>query len=65
MIVGKTPSDPRPRQIDAQNRVVLPSEVMKALGVNTGDYVMFEIAGAEVRLHKVRWVLDKKSEKTS
>lgn len=60
MIVGKTPSDSRPRQIDAQNRVVLPSEVMRALGVANGDYVTFEIAGGDVRLHKVRWIVDKK-----
>lgn len=60
MFVARNPPDPRPRQIDAQNRVVLPSEVMRALGVANGDYVTFEIAGGEVRLHKVRWIVDKK-----
>lgn len=54
------PADPKPRSIDPQNRVVLPPEVMRALGVTNGDYVTFEINGSDVRIHKVRWVLDRK-----
>ena len=54
------PTEPKPRSIDPQNRVVLPPEVMRALGVSTGDYVTFEISGGDVRIHKVRWVFDKR-----
>ena len=57
--MAKSP-EPKPRSIDPQNRVVLPPEVLRALGVNTGDYVTFEVNGSDVRLLKVRWVFDKK-----
>lgn len=53
-------SEPKPRSIDPQNRVVLPPEVMRALNVDAGDYVTFEVSGHEVRLIKVRWVPDRK-----
>lgn len=52
--------DPKPRSIDPQNRVVLPPEVMRALSVTNGDYVTFEINGGDVRIQKVRWVVDRK-----
>lgn len=58
--MAKTPPDSKPRSIDPQNRVVLPPEVMRALGASTGDYVTFEVNGADVRIHKVRWVLDRR-----
>lgn len=50
---------PRPRVIDPQNRVVLPPEVMKSLGVRVGDHVSFEVDGFEVRLRRVRWVVER------
>jgi bifunctional DNA-binding transcriptional regulator/antitoxin component of YhaV-PrlF toxin-antitoxin module len=58
--VAKPPTpDPRPRVIDHQNRVALPPEVLRALGVTTGDYVAFEVSGDDVRLQRVRWVVDR------
>lgn len=52
--------EPKPRLIDRQNRVALPPEVLKALGVQSGDHVAFDIEGERVTIHKVRWVIDKK-----
>lgn len=51
---------PKPRLIDGQNRVALPAEVMAALNVKSGDYIAFEVAGSEIKLHRVRWALDRK-----
>lgn len=50
--------DPPPRAIDRANRVVLPPEVMAALGVKEGDHIGFRIDGKRVTLHKARWLLD-------
>lgn len=50
----------KPRLIDGQNRVALPPEVLSALGVKSGDYVAFEVKGADVSVHRVKWALDKK-----
>lgn len=52
--------EPKPRLIDRQNRVALPPEVLRALQVKAGDYVSFDIDGAVVRIHKVKWVVEKK-----
>lgn len=54
------PTEPKPRAIDPQNRVVLPREVLRALDVRSGDFVTFEINGADVRIVRVRWVRDGK-----
>jgi bifunctional DNA-binding transcriptional regulator/antitoxin component of YhaV-PrlF toxin-antitoxin module len=54
------PPGPKPRLIDRQNRVALPAEAMQALGVKAGDHVAFEVHGSEVRIHRVKWTLDKK-----
>lgn len=59
MVRPAPPSDAKPRLIDHQNRVALPGEVMRALGVRSGDYVAFEIKDGEVRLRKVRWVVER------
>ena len=53
-------AEPKPRLIDRQNRVALPTEVMKALEVKAGDYVAFHVEDAIVRLHKVRWSIERK-----
>lgn len=57
--MAKPPLEARPRVIDHQNRVALPPEVLRALGVGKGDYVAFEVAGEEVRLRRVRWILER------
>lgn len=51
--------DPKPRLIDAQNGVALPSDVLDALGVESGDHVAFELESGRVTLHKVRWTVEK------
>lgn len=48
----------KPRSIDPQKRVVLPPEVLRALGAGAGDFVTFTIDGSEVRLRKVRWMVE-------
>lgn len=48
--------DRRPRVLDPQNRVVLPPDVVKALGLRVGDFVTFDVEGGEVRIRRVRWV---------
>lgn len=53
-------SQSKPRSLDAQNRVVLPPEVLRAIGVTGGDYVTFEVDGSDVRLLKVRWVPERR-----
>ena len=50
---------PDPRKIDSQGRIHLPPEVMDALGVKRGDHVGFEVAGSEIRLVRVKWVVDR------
>lgn len=56
----RAPQEPKPRLIDRQKRVALPPDVIKALGVQSGDHVAFEIDGERVTIHKVRWVIEKK-----
>ena len=46
---------PQPRIIDARNRVALSPEAMKALDVETGDYVVVEVDGGEVKVRRVDW----------
>jgi hypothetical protein len=50
------PSEAKPRLIDGHRRVILPQEVLDALGAHEGDYVSFAIQGKDVRLLKVKWV---------
>lgn len=45
----------KPRLIDRQNRVALPPDVLAALKLEAGDYVVFEIEDGKARLHKVKW----------
>ncbi|MBI4393900.1 MAG: hypothetical protein HY556_08920 [Euryarchaeota archaeon] len=52
----KTATQPKPRLIDRQNRVALPSEIMSLLDAAVGDYVYFEVYQGNVTLRKVRWV---------
>lgn len=56
----RVPQEPKPRLIDRQNRVALPQDVLKALDVQSGDHVAFDVDGDRVSIHKVRWVIDKK-----
>ena len=49
------PWESKPRVIDRQKRVALPSQVLDALGVESGDYLTFTVNGANVSLHRVRW----------
>lgn len=48
-------ADVKPRLIDQQNRVALPTEVLNALGAKSGDYVAFEIDGKSAKLIRVVW----------
>lgn len=43
-----------PRKVDPQGRIVLPPEALKALDVNPGDYIGYEVLKDRVVLHKVR-----------
>jgi bifunctional DNA-binding transcriptional regulator/antitoxin component of YhaV-PrlF toxin-antitoxin module len=47
-------SDLIPRKIDPQNRIVLPPEILEALGAKKGDYLGYELSRDGVRLHLVR-----------
>lgn len=51
--------DDRPRVIDHQKRVVLPNKVLRTLGVDPGDFVAFEIQDGEVKLRRVRWLVER------
>ena len=53
-----THPDRRPRVLDAQKRIVLPPDVLEALGLRVGDFVTFDVDGSDVRLRRVRWVED-------
>lgn len=45
---------PNPRLIDPRNRVALPGAVLRALDVQAGDYVEFDVsADGGVRLHRL------------
>lgn len=48
-------SGPHPRAIDAQGRVLLPREILDALGVGPGDWVGFAVEGDEARIYRVKW----------
>jgi bifunctional DNA-binding transcriptional regulator/antitoxin component of YhaV-PrlF toxin-antitoxin module len=50
---------PKPRIIDTQNRVLLPPEVLEALGAGPGDYVSFQVDGPRASIYKVRWLPEK------
>jgi len=53
-----TGGTPPPRALDRQNRIVLPPEVIAALGVKEGDFVGFRIDGKKVLIHRAKWVLE-------
>lgn len=42
--------------IDGHKRVILPQEVLDALGAKEKDFVTFTIDGSGVRIVKVRWI---------
>lgn len=42
-----------PRIIDARSRVSVSPEAMAALGVETGDYIVWEVRGKDVVVRKV------------
>jgi AbrB family looped-hinge helix DNA binding protein len=44
-----------PRLIDGQWRVAIPPDVRKALGLQRGDHVVFEVEGKGVKLYKAQW----------
>ncbi len=46
-----------PRLVDPRNRVALPRSVLRALGLQPGDYVCFVAEGSAVRIRKVEWRL--------
>lgn len=52
---SRTGLPPKPRLVDQHMRVVLPKEVVTALGVKAGDHVIFQVDGNEVRLKRVAW----------
>ncbi|GEM_PF-3746260 len=37
-----------------------PPQALKALDVEQGDHVAFEVSGKTVTLHKVKWTIEKK-----
>lgn len=56
--MGRPGTSGKPRMIDQQKRVALPAEVLAALGLDAGDYVVFEVDGNRVSVHKVKWTVD-------
>jgi hypothetical protein len=44
-----------PRLIDGRKRIVLGHDVLDALGVTSGDYVVFKIRQGAVSMHRVDW----------
>ena len=58
-VARKSGIETKPRLIDAQNRIALPSEVLQHLGVKAGDYVSLELVGGEVKVRRVRWEVEK------
>lgn len=51
----RKPTANKPRPIDALNRVVIPAEIREALGLESGDYVVFAVEGKSARLTPVAW----------
>ena len=49
------PWESKPRIVDRQKRVAFPAEVLKALKVESGDYVTFTVSGSDVTVNRVRW----------
>ncbi|HEX2066436.1 MAG TPA: hypothetical protein VHI93_06445 [Candidatus Thermoplasmatota archaeon] len=49
-----------PSKVSANGRNVFPPEVRKALGLEKGGYVVYEIKGSEVRIHKAEWNVPKR-----
>lgn len=49
-------AEPKPtvRRIDAQKRIHLPPEALKALGADVGDYVSLTVCDDRVEVRKVR-----------
>ena len=51
-------SETKPRLIDQQSRVALPAEVLKALSVKRGDYVVFRVDKNEVKILRTKWSVE-------
>lgn len=47
-----------PRIIDPSRRLILPQEVLDAMGVKPGDHLGFKIDGKKVHLVKATWNLE-------
>lgn len=43
-----------PRKVDPNSRVVLPPDVLKALGIRPGDYVVFDIQQEGVTIYRAK-----------
>lgn len=56
-IAHLVPAKPQPRLVDNRNRIALTREALDALGVGTGDYVILDVDGDEVRIRPVDWVV--------
>jgi AbrB family looped-hinge helix DNA binding protein len=54
-MVKRKPTPGKPRAIDGLNRVVLPGEVREALGVASGDYLVFKVEGKRAYMVPVDW----------
>ena len=53
-MVRRKPVDaPKPRLVDQHKRVVVPKEVLEALGIDSGDYVAFKVENRTARMFKV------------
>ncbi|HEX2065867.1 MAG TPA: AbrB/MazE/SpoVT family DNA-binding domain-containing protein [Candidatus Thermoplasmatota archaeon] len=58
MPASKRPNEPS--KIDARGRTVVPPEVREALGVSEGGFVVYEVKGSDVRIHKAEWSVPKR-----
>jgi bifunctional DNA-binding transcriptional regulator/antitoxin component of YhaV-PrlF toxin-antitoxin module len=44
-----------PSKVDERGRTILPPNVRKALGLEKGGHVVYDVKGDEVRVHSVEW----------
>lgn len=51
----RKPKPDKPRALDTLNRVVIPPEVREAIGVESGDYVIFKVEGKRAYIVPVEW----------
>lgn len=51
----RRPTPNKPRPVDGLNRVVIPPEVREAIGVESGDYVIFKVEGKRAYIVPVDW----------